>query len=212
MILSTSHSYHTDPSRVVIHPSGFVPFGAPGKPITREITAVPAHDADTLTSAQCDDVTAAQAAHLHGGRLLTYDECDEFAAMVDAGLALQLTPVTLPNQDQLRSMPRQPGETDRAYQTRIRFDMSSLEWLRLHDDLCWRQLLAMQWQTLWPKAVLNFGKYHIQGDNDGTAHIRGWRRADKTWIQAGQRHGKGPHATRACRDYGTKFHIVRNIA
>lgn len=209
---SSEHSYHTHPDRTFVHPSGWVPFGEPGKTKTREITAVPVHDIDTGTTAQCDDVTAELSGNRLGGRLLTYDELDEFAAMVDAGEALQIDPIFLPTAEQIAKMGKQqPGESDKAYNTRIRKDMSSLEWLRLHDELAWAEVLKLNWSALWAKPILNFGKLHIQGDRDGTAHIRGWRRRDGSWVQQGSRHGKGPHASRACRDYGTKFHLIRFI-
>lgn len=121
----------------------------------------------------------------------------------------RIDPVILPNEEQRSLYTREKGETPEHFEGRIRENMSSIEWCKLHDDSCWYQL--REWDGESP--VMNFGKFnvHLEGqEHDDWTHLFGWSKhehasslasnAFQDWYQPLYRHS---HKGRNQRDYGT---------
>lgn len=194
--------YQTRPQDCVLHESGLVRFN------DRElITAVPFHDRETGLAARLNYATWKEACLLLGLLPITYGDVTRLAEMVDAGTALCIEPVILPDVEQIAAMPAQrPSETDRDYQIRIRDDMSSLAWAQRHDLKCWSRIEeagGVDWRNN-PIPVMNFGKWFIDGAPAGRAYLRGWwQRKKRAFIQPGATMGPGPHSATGVCDYGT---------
>lgn len=187
--------YRTPTDRAVV--SGWQPLGA----LPVEVTTLPLLDATEATYlAHLDYRGALAVAAREGARLPMREEIEHLRVV---GHLLRV--VILPDAEQLAAMPlRGSGETERAYQARIRRDMSSLAWCQRHD----RRVVAQleDWDGLRP--VANAGKHWLVGAPAGRAYLMGWWSSGR-WIQQGTTTGQGPHDDRHA-DYATTTILVRD--
>lgn len=151
---------------------------------------------------------------------------DEIVAYSDAARAqkTEIQPaITFPTADMLTAAGIVPSHypTKEAYQKAVdafrNANMGGEAWGRLHDTMGMAWLKAHGWDPSKPAG--NYGKWWQWGAAPGTALIKGWRRADGTWIQEGERVAagtpddkkpRGKH-NRAYSDYGTRA-LVKKLA
>ena len=72
-----------------------------------------------------------------------------------------LRPVLLPDGDQRKAEPRRPGESEQAWDARLRMRMITVPWSERHDRKVWEQLDEMGWNGT--ELVFGVGKHWISG-------------------------------------------------
>lgn len=177
----TDTSGLTPAVRCAIHESGWARIRTPRG--DRWVTRLPLVDIGTGRFAHTTHRVAREVARREGARLV---HPETYRAMVAAGFRVE--PVILPTPDMVP--PRRAGESERAYQTRIRLPMASAEWCRIHDERVFEQLRT--WDGSRP--VYNIGKPHMDGAPPGRMYLAGWVLRDGTWVQPPSPAGaQGPH-------------------
>lgn len=167
---------------------------------THEITRAPLLDASQeLLFARLDYRDALIFAESVGATLPTKAQMIE---LLKVGYLLR--PVILPSAAQRARVPRCKGETELAYETRLRLPMSSVGWCRVHDEAVAQRLTGI-WDGRAP--LVNAGKQWIAGAPKGRAYLMGWYSGD-SWIQSGAVSGPGPHDDRHV-DYSMCTMLVR---
>lgn len=167
--------------RCALHESGWARIRTPRG--DRWVTRLPLVDIGTGRFAHTTHRVAREVARREGARLV---HPETYRAIVAAGFRVE--PVILPTPDMCP--PRLPGESERAYQTRIRQPMASAEWCRIHDERVFAQLRA--WDGSRP--VYNIGKPHMDGAPPGRMYLAGWVMKDGRWVQPPSPPGApGPH-------------------
>ena len=205
-------TYFTSIDSAIVHESGWARVG------DVEVTCVPLIDAETALFARLDTRRAEVVATGLGARLVSRAT---IRAVTQAALAngTCIEPVLLPNADLRKANPRQSGESSQMYETRIRRDMASFEWAKIHDLECWRRLEAAKWDR--QSITANVGKWLQAGAPPGRCYLMGWWQAQLgKFIQAGTDSGPGPHAGGAIvngvehpgqHDYGTLALLERDV-
>ena len=125
-----------------------------------------------------------------------------------------LRPVLLPDADQRRAVPRLAGESDQAWDARLRRGMTSVAWSERHDEKVWQQLDGLGWDG--QALVFGAGKHWISGAPAGRAWLMGWWRgtespAKNEYWQNPPQNPNGPHDD-LHHDYGTTTLVVRDAA
>jgi hypothetical protein len=123
-----------------------------------------------------------------GGTLPGHDDVVRLHDDAAAGLALELTPVTLPDTDQLGASGIPNAEA--AIATFRNAHMIGLPWAQRHDGRVRGQLDQRQWDQV--RRLANCGKHWIAGAPPGRAYLMGWW-SGGAFIQAGVVGGPGPH-------------------
>lgn len=141
--------------------------------------------------------------HGWGARLPTRLELRERDTM-----GFFIPPIILPDAEQLAKMPRAPGETEVAYQTRIRRDMGSIEWAERLANKFRAELVKRKWDGAKPVGGGIKSQYRDDEDSPpkGREYLEGYDpdgAGPKPPIQAGAvPHSPGPHDDHQ-EDYGT---------
>lgn len=179
-------TYFTPVESCVLHESGWARVG----PV--EVTCVPVVDGETALFARVDTRRGGLVAERLGARLISRRTA---YAVIKESLALGtcIRPVFLPD-PKLMTVPRRAlGETETAYQTRIRVPMASREWAEIHDLECWHRLESLP--VPWDRRSItgNVGKWIQAGAPPGRCYLVGWS-LDGRMVQAGTDSGPGPHA------------------
>lgn len=165
----------------------------------RLITCLPLMDRSRGGFAHLTYRDALAVAAREGAELPTRDEILELHRV-----GLRLLPVILPDAEMLRDNPRLKGETERAYQTRIREPMASQAWCDRHDGTVLAKLSS--W-TNDHQPVSGAGKHWLRGAPPGRAYLMGWHDG-RRWIQSGLSSGPGPHDDMH-HDYATTTILTR---
>lgn len=193
-------TYLTPVDAVRVHESGWFRIHRPGGRVI-EVTCVPVIDVETALFARLDTRRATLAAKLFGARLVSRQTIRETTAIAIArGSCIE--PVFLPNAKLMAIPPRLLGEPELTYQSRIRREMASLEWAKIHDLECWRRLEAARWDR--ESITANVGKLLQDGAPEGRCYIMGWW-VDDHFVQAGTDSGPGPHAGGMIAANGTEI-------
>lgn len=193
-----------------VHESGWV--ALPGT--TLEVVRLPLVDrAVTLADgrplfARLDYRSALVWCERNGCRLIDKLELDAYRRA-----STVLRPVLLPDFAQRKASPRRPGESDQAWDIRLRAGMTSVAWSQRHDEKVWEQLSALRWNGT--TLVFGAGKHWIHGAPQGRSWLMGWWRGTETpareeYWQKPPQTPNGPHDDRH-HDYGTTTLVVRDV-
>jgi hypothetical protein len=179
-------------------------------------------DRHTGGFAQLDYAGALEEAKKLGGRLATFDEIIAYSDAARAvGTEIQ-PPITLPDDGMLKAAGILPSnyptkaDYEKAANAFRDANMSSEAWARAHDHAVLQKLKALGWDESKPAG--NAGKWWEGDAPPGRAYLKGWRRADGTWIQEGVKLAPGtldkdkPQGRHNDRhfDYGTRTLVVRD--
>jgi hypothetical protein len=143
----------------------------------------------------------------HGCRLIDKLELDAYR---EASTVLR--PVLLPDAAQRQASPRRPGESNQAWDGRLRAGMTTVAWSERHDTKVWEQLSALSWNGT--TLIFGAGKHWIRGAPKGRSWLMGWWRGSETparneYWQKPPQSVNGPHDDRH-HDYGTTTLVVRD--
>lgn len=153
-----------------------------------------------------------------GGRLIYADEVDALFDEADAGRALCLTPITLPDAKLCADagVPFDWVHHGAELETFLTANMGGLAWAEYHDAKAAEQLAALGWDGI--ELVVNLGKLWVGGARvrgqlskppPGRAWLYGWRNAKRVMIQPKPAPGsRGPHGALDEHDYGTMAEAV----
>ena len=154
---SSKEVFATSPDDARVAPTGWVAWRG------KLMTAEPLVSTDDKLYARLRYSDALDVAKREGARLLTEAEWDSLAEDAEHGLegVQSISPCFLPTEAMRAKVKREEGESDIAYEGRLRVDQASREWAEIHDFCVHEKLAALK--PDWTRPIINIGKTWLPG-------------------------------------------------